>query len=367
MKTRFLLIVSVLIIGLSLLAVTVALADPLDPFGGTAEAVAIDANLSISVVGATTVDVGAIVISETAKISGAGGVVSTNGAGKGIGISESSPLINADIDIVQTQAMRDTNSPGSTTDDDFVATLNTLLVDTDLITSTTRSDSLTTRQTIGEGSVDNLSVFSDPIGIESLLQANTITSLVNTASTASGTDVNETAAADLEGVSAALFPSTGLEQIVTADVISSNTATTCDSETDNTAFADYNFVNLQIQGVSVNVDTPGAQVIVEINNVDVAVVTIAPVLSQNVTSTTASAEAVALRIEILEDIGSLTSGTIINLATSRSSCYTPEPTAVGLSTIQAAALPGSFVMIAISGVILIIYSVYVLRRRQTIR
>jgi hypothetical protein len=337
MRKRYVAVSLSLVVALLLLGVTAALADPTMPFSGSASAVAIETDLQLDVT-AVTVEVGILVGSEYAGITGASGDVDTGGDGDGVIVSETSPLIDADIEVVHTEAAASTTSTDVDTDTDFVLSFDSLLVDTALISSTTRAESLATRQTLGQGTVDDLSIFGNPLGIDAFVEAETVTESAHVISTAAGTSVGEEAEARIEGAAVNLFTVTGVETIVSADVMTATATSMCDSATGNpnTADANYGFVNLMVNGVPVVIQDPGTQVTATIGTTDVAVVTIAPVYVTSIGPDSASAAATALRVEIIADVGAVEAGTVIDFAATETDCMTAAPTNVSLSSLSGA-------------------------------
>lgn len=332
MKRKLVSLAFALAAALSLLAATLVLADPDMPFYGEAHATGVDLDLRLNVTG-ITVDVEVEVGREEAEIQGAAGVVSTQGQGWGVLVTETSALIDASVAVVNTSAGASTAVPDVVEDTDFVLNLNSLLVDTGLISSTTRAESLATRQTVGKGIVDGLFVMGDPLGIDAFVVAETVSETVHVVSTAAGSAANEEALARLEGVSVNLFPTVGQQEILSADVVSATAATSCDSDPAvmNSAAVDYGFVNLEVLGVPVVVTDPGTQIVVDLFGVDVAIVTIGPEHDTTVTNGTADAHSQALRIDLIADVGLLQAGTVVNLASTQAYCQIPTPTDVNLS------------------------------------
>jgi hypothetical protein len=330
MKSRLIAIAIAVSIAASLLLFTIVLADPADPFSASAEATAIDANLLVDILPSpgSEADVGVLIGYENADITGTVSAIETGGNGLGVRVTENSPLIAAAVEVVTSSSYTDTTSPGTDSETDSLLTLDTLLVDTAAISSTSTSESLATRFTTGQGYGNDLEVFGDPLGLSAILNAATISETAHTESTAAGDSVMSSAEVRIEDFSSSLFPVLGQTVIVTADVITSNASVVCDDDAEETASAGYNFVNLEVQGVPVVVTTPGTQVTITIATVDVAVLTIGPVLEENTTNTSANASAVALRLELIADVGALDSGTVINLASSTASCNVTEPLAV---------------------------------------
>ncbi len=363
MKSRLIAIAMAVSIAASLLIFTIALADPADPFSASAQATAVNGSL-IADLNISSVTVGVLVGQQTAGITGTVSAVQTGGSGVGVSVTEASALIDANVQLIASESYTDTTDPGNDTDTDVLANIETVLLGTTAISSTSESESLATRFTTGRGFINEMRVNGGPGGA-GLISTGVISETAHTESTAAGFDVSANSAVSIEDLSASLGLAIAPTEIITAAAITSSADVLCDDLVGNeSAMADYNFVDLYVQGQEITVNTPGTEVTVTVGTTDVAVLTIGPEIIENVAPTSAQASVVALRLEFISDFGLIETGSVIDVGASEASCDVSQALAItnqGME-VQQQGLPAA--VVGFGFIALTLGTIILLRRRR---
>lgn len=314
------LIIVVLIILLSSLSTLSVLAFPGVPFDGSASATGIDVDLNL-----LAANVGITVVSESTSTSGATDIpVSTVGLGDGLSVELTSGILPIPIDVDLVSALTEKIYDGDITILDDSETLLEIdnitspLATTDIISSASNSQ---VTGLVGwsetSGHVNGANILGG-IGNSPFLSVQDIFNVANTETTPAHL-LNTSGSSVLSDINVEIPYLLGTVPILAVDIITSTASASSDGTLDNAfASADVEFVNLTIGGVPIPTPTVNDVHVITVGTfptaVDVARVTIMPVMETSTSATSSSAEATSLLIEVLA--GSLV-GTEINLAQSR--------------------------------------------------
>lgn len=323
-----------LALALLLLSVTPIFAMPGRPFQGTAEAKGVEVALDI---GLAQLDV-AVGTQQGAILGNEGEPLETSASGNGVTVEVVSGILpDATINLVNAASLRRSgDEEGSHNDHAWLATVNSLIVDTGVLSATTYA--YLTHPLVGNsgaGHTAGLTVYRDVLGTLPLVQAAAITQDTTT-SIPEGDELHSEARSQVEGLTISLGGS--LNNILTLDSL----IATVQSSSDGTkggasAASEVEFVNLIIAGTDYSLAPPNT--VVAIRNAlgqPVAQVTIKPVLETTLTPTLSTADAVALRIDVLAIAGLV--GTRIDLgqASSQSTAqFVMPPTTVEVASFEA--------------------------------
>lgn len=300
MKRKFAIVVIVILI--SSLTVMTVFAFPGTPFLGQGTAKGIQVNLAV--VGATT---NIEVASQRANISGDTGVpVETNGRSEGVNvqvISGSLPGVNANLINALTTKIFDGNPAivSNSAAMPFIDSSMSPLATTGSIagSSNSRVTSLVGWSSAA-GSAASVNVL-DGIGGQTIVSALDISNQ-SISETTPDHILFSNGSSILSGVSVQMPYLTGTVGILTADVITATADTSSDGTLPNaSAVSAIEFSNLAIAGTPIPSPTAGEVYTVTSGAVpvDVARITIMPILTSNFNATNSSAQSVSLYIEFL--------------------------------------------------------------------
>lgn len=320
-------------LSLILLSVTPAFAIPGRPFQGTAEAKGLEVVLDL---GLARLDVG-VGTQQSSVLGPDSAPLETSASGNGVTVALVSGILpDATINLVNAASLRRSGDDEETHDDSAIlAAVNSLIVDTGVLSATTHAYLTPSLMgSHGTGSTTGLTVYRDVLGTLPLVQATALTESTSTTLPEDGL-ISESQS-QLEGLALSLGGS--LNNVLTLDSLLTSVQTSSDgTEKGASATAEVEFVNLMIAGTDYSLAPPNT--VVAIRNVlgqTVAQVTIKPLLQTSATPNLSSAEAVALRIEILAILG--LTGTRIDLgqaSTQSTAQVSTPPTVVEVASFDA--------------------------------
>jgi hypothetical protein len=318
---------SVVLLALSLMLVTFspAFASPM-AFNGGATSQSLDLALDLSLA-EVSIDIGTM-----EAVQGYDDVnpPTTAGAGEGINVAVTLGDPDLGLDLINVESMHTLgDGPDADTDSDSL-----LDVDTDLIVVgalAMDTSSLATETTVNtnmDWSLAGLVVHGDVLGATDLLATDAITGTSDTDLDADG-NLLSVGHTQVDGLVLEVPLGITTVELVSADVISTTASAGSDGTAGGaTAYANTEFVNLQIQGEDVSNTDPGTVIDLTLLNLNIGSVTIRPVEETFVSDTQSSAQAVALRIEILEVLGLIGANIDVGTATAQAGVQPGFPTAV---------------------------------------
>lgn len=342
---------SVVLLALSLMLVTFspAFASPF-AFNGGATSQSLDLALDLSLA-EVSIDIGSM---EAVQSFDDVNPPSTAGAGEGINVAVTLGDPGLGLDLINVESMHTLgDGPDADTDSDSL-----LDVDTDLIvvgalamdTSSLATD--TTVNTNMDWSLAGLVVHGDVLGVTDLLATDAITGTSDTDLDSEG-NLLSVGHTQVDGLVLEVPLGITTVELVSADVISTTASAGSDGTAGGaTAYANTEFVNLQIQGEDVSNTDPGTVIDLTLLNLNIGSVTIRPVEETFISDTQSSAQAVALRIEILEVLGLIGANIDVGTATAQAGVQPGFPTAVTVTDMHLTTgdnLPYAFLALGILG------------------
>lgn len=341
---------SVVLLALFLMLVTFspAFASPV-AFNGGATSQSLDLTLDLALA-AVSIDIGTM---EAVQSYDDVNPPSTAGAGEGINVAVTLGDPGLGLDLINVESMH-TLGDGPNADTDSASLLD---VDTDLIVVDALemdTSSLATETTVDTNmnwSLAGLVVHGDVLGATDLLATDAIT---GTADTDLDADDNLLSVGHTQIDGLVLEVPLGITaiELVSADVISTTASAGSDGTAGGaTAYANTEFVNLRIQGEVVSTD-PGTVIDLTLLNINIGSITIRPVEEIFISDTQSSAQAVALRIEILEVLGLIGANIDVGTTTANAGVQPGFPTAVTVTDMHLTTgnnLPYAFLALGILG------------------
>jgi hypothetical protein len=290
----------------------------------------------------------------------------TAGAGEGINVAVAVGDPDLGLDLINVASQHTLgDGPDADTDSDSLIDVDTDLIDVGALAMDTSS--LTTEAAVNTNmnwSLAGLVVYGDILGTSELVSTDAITGTADTDVDNEGTLVS-TGHTQIDGLVLEVPFQLATLELVSADVISTTASAGSDgSEGGAFAYANTEFVNLRIQGEEISNTDPGTVIDLELLNLNIGSVTIRPVEMTSVTPTQSSAEAVALRIEILEVLGLIGAEIDVGTTTAQAGVQPGFPTAVTMTDMRLTTgdnLPYAFLALGVLGGL---FGVIVARRKK---
>lgn len=309
------------------------LARPSEPFSSLAVSTAIQTTLNL-----VTANVRVTLGRQEARIN-APNVATATTSGQGMAVQTkltTGLLVGADVALVRSASSAQSTAPGApSTDAASLLTADTLLVDSGVLTTTTTSAITTVAyETAGSGAQSSVTLYGNMLGTTPLLTAGSLTQQTTT-QTSANRAVQSFAATELATVAIKL---PGIDTpIVTLDSLNAWAKTiNTGAAADAFAASDVEFTNLRIAGKDYSNAVAGTVVMVRQGLIDVARITILPIHANTAGATLSTAEAIALRVDVINVPG--LAGTRIELGAVQASSGIVQPTAITLTSFTATPL-----------------------------
>lgn len=318
---------SVVLLALSLMLVTFspAFASPM-AFNGGATSQSLDLTLGLALAD-VSIDIGSM-----EAVQGFDDVnpPSTAGAGEGINVAVTLGDPGLGLDLINVASMHTFgDGPDANTDSDSLVDIDTELIVVGALamdTSSLATDTIV--NTNMDWSLAGLVVHGDVLGATDLLSTDAITGTSDTDLDADG-NLLSVGHTQVDGLLLEVPLGITTIELVSADVISTTASAGSDGTAGGaTAYANTEFVNLRVQGEDVSTSGAGTVIDLEALGVTIGSVTIRPVEETFVSDTQSSAQAVALRIEILEVLGLIGANIDVGTTTAQAGAQPGFPTAV---------------------------------------